>query len=228
MDLNIEQLITHRLLLLSSMEKDIGLFHGKMGLILFFAHYFKQTGLTVYNDTADELMEELIEDIHEDLPVGLTSGLSGIGWGIEYLIQNGFLEGDSLEICREIDKKIMERDPRRISDYSLDTGLEGLLHYVLMHIKSVIAQHSKPPFDTVYLSDLYQAVTKVPHDAEVSENFNRLSSKYAAWVENRTAFDYSLQLSSIIEDSIGMAHNNLSVPPLGLKGLSGFLLNKIL
>lgn len=41
-----------------------------------------------------------------------------------YLIQNKFIEGESVEVCEEIDNKIMETDPRRISDYTLQTGFE--------------------------------------------------------------------------------------------------------
>ena len=152
MNFSAEQYITNRLLFQSSMERDVGLFYGKMGLVIFFAHYFKYSSLKVFDDTADELMGELNKELfNEAIPVGFAFGLSGIGWGIEYLIQNGFTDDDSLEICKEIDKKIMEKDPRRITNYSLELGLEGILHYVIAHIKGVMAHHSQMPFDEIYL-----------------------------------------------------------------------------
>ena len=232
MNLSLEQRIIQRLLFRSSQEKDVGLYHGKMGLIIFFAQYFKQTGLPVYDDTVDELMDELVNEIHKEFPVGFASGLSGIGWGIEYLIQNGFMEGDSLEVCKEIDRKIMERDIRRITDYSVETGLEGILHYVLLHIKGVIAQHSEMPFDEVYLFDLYRAVSTIPENVQPSNNFKLLSGTYATCYENRTAPDYVPQLSFITEiwETEGMEEmvkSRLKKFPLGLRnGLSGFLLQK--
>ena len=52
MDFALEQQIIHQLLLRSSIGDDIGLFDGKMGLIIFFYHYFRHTGNSVYKDTA--------------------------------------------------------------------------------------------------------------------------------------------------------------------------------
>ena len=229
MELKLEHKITHQLLLRSSMGRDIGLYHGKMGIILFFAHYFRYTGQPVFDEMADELMDELKQEIHTELPVGFASGLSGIGWGVEYLIQNGFADDDSWKVCRNIDKKIMERDPRRITDYSLDTGLEGILHYVLAHIKGVMSQHSELPFDETYLSDLYQVVTTIPQDTELSENFKFLSSKYADFYEKRVDLDYAMQPLIIMEDVEIKEKDRLNEFPLGLKnGLSGFFLKKLI
>ena len=228
MELTLEQHIIHHILLRSGIEKDIGLYHGKMGLILFFSHYFKHTGLQVYDDTASDLMIELQDELNTNLPVCFAYGLSGIGWGIEYLIQNGFASEDSLEICKDIDKKIMETDLLRITDYSLDYGLEGIIHYVLSHIKGVCSQHSELPFDEMYLNDLYKKVTNISQDINLSENFKRLSSDYVDFYEHRTDLDYSFHLSSFLDD-IEIKKEKLKGAPLGLKnGLSGYLLKNII
>jgi len=224
MEFTLEQQVIHQLLLRSSIERDIGLYNGKMGLILFFYHYFKANNKAVFEDTANELMEELEEDIHVGLTISFSSGLSGIGWGIEYLIQNNFVEGDSLEVCEEIDKKIMEKDPRRITDYSLETGLEGLLHYVLAHIKGVMAQHSKLPFDEIYLKDLYQAASIIPGNSELSEDFKNVSRQYLHFYDTGMGFNYSFKLPSFIE-VLKIDKEKLAEFPLGLKnGLSGYML----
>ena len=210
------------------MGKDIGLYHGKMGLILFFAHYYEHTGIQVYKDTADELMDEVIAEIHTELPFGFAFGLSGIGWGVEYLIQNGFESDDSLDICEEIDKKIMEKDPRRMTDYSLDSGLEGILHYVLAHIKGVLSQHNITPFDDSYLAELYQAVTTVKESVKLSEDFKRLSAIYITFYEDRKTLDYDLTLSSII-GNVTIVNDDLNCFPLGLKdGMGGYLLKPLI
>ena len=65
----------------SSFIGDLGLFHGRMGIILFFAHYARATQSKHYEDFAGCLLDELYEEIHEDLPVNLENGLCGIGWG---------------------------------------------------------------------------------------------------------------------------------------------------
>ena len=97
--------IANHLILHSIDIEDIGLFHGKMGVVLFFAHYARYTDQAIYDDFAGELLEEISENIPETLPINLETGLCGIGWGIEYLIQNGFMEGDSNEILQESIKK---------------------------------------------------------------------------------------------------------------------------
>ena len=235
-NLSTDQQFIHQLLLRSSSIKDIGLYNGKMGLILFFSHYFKIDGNPVFEDTADELMDELMEDLYQSLPAGFAAGLSGIGWGVEYLIQNNFIDGDSLDVCEEVDKKIMETDPVRITDFSIETGLEGILHYVLAHIKGVSAQHGKTPFDEKYLTDLNHALLNIPKESNLTESFKILSQKYLSFYKNRKELDYTLSLSFIIENNeienpIESAKSVSSAfhQSLGLnKGLSGYLLKNLL
>jgi hypothetical protein len=228
MEFSTEQQIVHQLMLRASYGKDVGLYHGKMGIILFFMHYYKHTNNPVYEDIADELMHELMQEMHMGMSIGFASGLSGIGWGIEYMMQNGLVEGCSLEICEDIDKKIMETDPLRITDYSIETGMEGLLHYVLAHIKGVMKQHSEFPFDEKYLNDLYTAIQNIPTESELSDNFRLLATQYSDFYKNKTELNYSLQLRNVIEsDEIEI--EKLSYSPLGLKkGLSGIMLKKYL
>lgn len=228
MDLTLKECIVHWILLRSSMEEEIGLFHGKMGLVLFFSHYFKHNGHPVYEDIANELMDELGEKIHSELPIGFSWGLSGIGWGIEYLLQNNFFEGDSLELCEEIDKKIIASDPRTITDFSLETGLEGLLHYILMHIKGIINQHSELPFNEIYLQRLYDATSTILEDDKTTNDLKKLCVIYVAYYKNRTLVDYFPKLTSFIEDITITKDNNFIEFPLGLRnGLAGFLLKKL-
>lgn len=87
--------IAQRLILHSSYLENVGLCNGKMGIVLFFAHYFRYTQNSLYDEFASELFEEIYEDITNKLPVDIENGLCGIGWGIEYLLQQGFMPGDS-------------------------------------------------------------------------------------------------------------------------------------
>ena len=51
--------IANHLILHSIDIEDIGLFHGKMGVVLFFAHYARYTDSAIYDDFAGELLEEM-------------------------------------------------------------------------------------------------------------------------------------------------------------------------
>lgn len=153
--------IARHLIIHASFMKEAGLYHGKMGVVLFFAHYGRYTGDSLYEDFASELLTDLLKMLHREMPVNLESGLCGIGWGIEYLLQHGFMEGDSDEILADMDAKIMERNLTRITDMSLPTGLEGVGCYIHTRIHSSARNQDTPPFDTQYLMD-WEAV-KPPH-----------------------------------------------------------------
>ena len=75
-----EQALTY-LTINSSFMGDLELFHGRMGIILFFVRYAHTTQSKHYEDFAVCLLDELYEEVHEDLPVNLENGLCGIGWG---------------------------------------------------------------------------------------------------------------------------------------------------
>lgn len=154
----IRRMVEH-LILNSSFTSDLGLFHGKMGIVIFFAHYARWTGNALYEDFADELLAEIYEDIHTDTPINLESGLCGIAWGIEYLVQNGFMEGDTDEILEDIDRRIMERDPRRMTDLSFRTGLGGILFYATARL-TASRESDGQPFDSLYLNDLKEAAQR--------------------------------------------------------------------
>lgn len=80
------------------------LLKGKMGLILFFYEYGRYTGKHIYTDTADIMLDEIIESLSSNE----NEVIAGIGWGIQYLIKNKFVEGDSNEILSDIDDRILQ------------------------------------------------------------------------------------------------------------------------
>jgi lantibiotic modifying enzyme len=51
--------ISKRLMLSSDFTDDSGLEKGKSGIIIFFYNYFRLTGLNVYEDFANELLDEM-------------------------------------------------------------------------------------------------------------------------------------------------------------------------
>ena len=98
---------TRHLILSYHFAPNAGLLNGKMGGVAFFGQYAKHTGKAYFREYAEELLD----------------GLCGIGWGVEHLIQNALLEGDSDDVLEDIDKKIIERDPLYIEELSLHNGI---------------------------------------------------------------------------------------------------------
>ena len=129
-----EKDILYHTILHSCEYKDNGLMYGKMGVALSLAMYAKVHNCKPVEDFADELLESVLLNLSKHTTLGFGQGLAGIGWGIEYLTQNGFLQIDTTEICKEIDEQIMQINIEKMSDMSLENGLLGLLTYINAHI----------------------------------------------------------------------------------------------
>lgn len=126
----------------------LGISYGKMGIILYFFHYAYYSKNSIYARFAEELLDDLYEDIDGKYTCGFEDGLSGIGWGILYLLENGFIEGNSDDILYDIDNKIMEWDLNRICNSGKLTEFAGISQYINYRLK-----HSDSPFDKYYLSN---------------------------------------------------------------------------
>lgn len=224
---NLNDRVLHILLMKSERLSNLGLLSGKMGISLFFILYSIKTKQSVFEDFAFDLFDIATSEINQYTPLGLDSGIAGIGWGIEYIIQNKFAESGGADICEVIDQKIMETDPRRINNLSLETGLEGLLHYVLIHIRGAVLKNMAAPFDNDYLKDLYSAVSAISPD-KINHKMSFLIKSYKDYYENRESVCYNADLFSFIENK-EVNDTNIKKFPLGLRrGLSGYMLNSLL
>lgn len=210
--------IVNLLLLNAGFSSVLGLFHGKMGVVLFFANYSHFTKELLYDDFCSELLDEVCLEMHDSLPIDFENGLCGIAWGIDYLLKNQFLEGDSNDVLAEIDQKIMERDPLRITDFSFKTGLMGILYYVLCRYSN---NENVQTLDGEYLSRLYAASKKViysnsvefpfPIDFCVIDNILKYNCKNVIKpsIPNLFYGDSSVDLNDVKNLSIGL-ENGLS------------------
>ena len=133
--------------------REMGLWNGKTGMSLFFFLLSRHTGNHWYEEFAGELLDDVCSSLSQQCPVTFADGLCGIGWTIEFLKKEGFIEGDTDDILEEVDKKVMERDVRRITDTSLETGLAGIAAYVRSRLDS--ERHVvHMPFDSYFLEAL--------------------------------------------------------------------------
>ena len=77
-----------------------------MGIAIFFYQYGRYSNNNLYTDYGGELIDEIYEEINLNTPIDFADGLTGIGWGIEYLIKNKFLDADTDEALAEIDNAV--------------------------------------------------------------------------------------------------------------------------
>lgn len=140
--------------------QEMGLWEGKTGMSLFFFLLSRHTNNRWYEEFAGELLDDVCNSLSRHSPITFADGLCGIGWAIEFLKKEGFIEGDTDDILDEVDKQVMERDVRRITDASLETGLAGIAAYVRSRLDSEHSLMDCQPFDTEYLNDLEMACQK--------------------------------------------------------------------
>lgn len=138
-----------------------GLWNGKTGMSVFFFLLSRATGNKRYEDFAGELLDDVCSNLSSRTPVSFADGLCGIGWAIEYLNAEGFIEADTNDILSEVDRQIMERDVRRITDYTLETGLEGIVSYIQIRMDN---NSNVPTFDRTYLKEIEDACKRAGLD----------------------------------------------------------------
>ncbi|EEY83750.1 hypothetical protein HHO38_17090 [Parabacteroides distasonis] len=99
--------IANHLTINASFLDNCGLFYGKMGIALFFAHYSRYTNNESFEDYMEVLLKDIYMELDESSSMDLQSGLCGIGWGIIHLLKNQFVEGDPSLIFKDIDSTLL-------------------------------------------------------------------------------------------------------------------------
>lgn len=229
-----EEDLLHALFLKSPFIKEMGLFDGRIGIAIALLEHGRRTDNPVCSDFGDYLLEGLLDKVDKRIGYGLAAGLSGIGWGIEYLVQHGFVACQSDEVCREIDELVLAYDIRRLDDYSLRTGAEGLLHYVLARIKGNISQHVQLPFDCLYLKEWQDKLT-LAEPTWLSPEMEGLKQLYSTFMQTGN-LAYEMELFSLVgrsslgETELGNdAAQRGTSEKLGLaSGLAGILVHRSL
>lgn len=192
-----EQKMLHHLILHShDVPTALGLFDGMTGIMLVLAHYARVHKLPVIENVSDFLMEQITGGIAKTDSICLGNGMAGIGWGIEYLIQNGYMKGCGVEITREIDERIMGVDIRRMTDDTMRNGFTGLFHYVTAHVQGAVLQ-GRQAFDSRYLDDWTKKLQHLhkcfPHD----KRWEEMSKMLAKIIDGRCV--YSLDLLRFVK-----------------------------
>lgn len=220
--------ILSRLLINYGQIQDISLMSGKMGGVLFFMAYARKTGISAYCDFCDELLDDIYNHIHQGMPIGLFEGLTGIGWGIEYLLKNGYADGAVDEILNDIDNLVVEHDPQRMTDLSLESGLGGVLFYVNSRLQYGENRSLNTPFDLSYIASLSKAIHR-PSFLDIS-SCNSMVKDYDSIIQGRLDNEQKCMcIPDFMFEGVPDNLENLQNLPIGIKrGLTGYALRMIL
>lgn len=109
---------------------------GEMGRVIAFYHLFRQTGDKEWKEKAETLLDEIIDGCSVELPLTYGDGLCGVGVGVEYLVQEGFVEGDGDEILCEMDSLVYHAiNCRALSCLKINDGVCGLAYYLYFRLR---------------------------------------------------------------------------------------------
>lgn len=210
--------IIKQLFLKSPHLQSNSLYKGKMGIVLFLYEFANLTQNDAFKRFASFLLDLLWEDIEMDSPINLALGLSGIGVGIELLSQRKFIDcNNTSELCFELNNQIMTQNIYRLTDYTFETGLSGIIYYVLIHIKNN-RHHS---FDKVFLSEIFEKCIQIDQ-AKLNEISKFYISYYLDYFKGEKNNNLNPQLSHFINKK--SVKNFKSMDDMGLyEGIVGYL-----
>lgn len=221
-----EQSIIHHLVIKTIDMDDYSLYYGKLGISIALFEYGKYSNVQLYIEFAEELLDNFLSKITIGRSIDLSHGWCGIGWGIEYLIQREFINFDSNAICEDIDNIIMSFDIKRITDLTLETGIEGILHYLLARIIGSQSQNNLIPYDLEYLERVNERLICIPPSA-ISEDLSILIGDFNLFMDTGVC-NYKTDLFKLVKFADfrkqDILHGNLGL----YQGLAGNLLKMII
>lgn len=149
---------------------ESGIYDGRAAATIWMLHYenYSDKDLSEY---WMELLEEIREDAEQQkLPWNFRNGLCGIGWMYIYLKTQGYILEDVEPILHHIDRAILQLSVKHIEDDSIETGIGGLLCYIVTRMRYLASMENMQPFPDYYTMALHRRALQVIqtcHDAKV-------------------------------------------------------------
>lgn len=114
-----------------------GLADGQLGIALVLHHYASLMSDQEVHDFAIYQTDYVISRAAMLPRLDLESGLMGLGWGLEYLVQNGMADCNTADICEEIDFYLLTVSPLTLCQEQDFKGLDGMLNYLMVHYQNM-------------------------------------------------------------------------------------------
>jgi hypothetical protein len=120
-------------------EKRYGLYGGKAGLCIGAFLEYRNSAEAIWNQEAMQLLDEICENITVVQQMDFASGLPGIGWALEWIVQNNFVKANTDDVLESLDDELFKAIIySKIKNLSLETGAIGL---ALFFYKRLMAQN---------------------------------------------------------------------------------------
>lgn len=146
-------------LLSADKSTDDSLFGGKLGLVLLYYEWYRQSGQAVYLQKGEKLLADIFNRLDQDEP-GLTgssfsSGGAGLAFVITLLEEQGLTDIGSSEALTALDQFLF-----KAAVYQLDHGFTDCLHgaFGIIHY---FARHKKGTAGNIFLNELIVKVCSI-------------------------------------------------------------------
>lgn len=111
-------------------DNSIGIY-GKMGKVISLYQLYERTNVEEWKTQANDLLDEIFALCQNNISLSYNYGLLGVGTGIEWLFQKGFLNGNPDIILADIDMLAITAIIKRIIPKTEEIdGLIGLVCYL--------------------------------------------------------------------------------------------------
>jgi hypothetical protein len=213
--------IANTILLNISEVSNIGLFNGKMGIALFLYHYSRIDKNQIYDKFAEELLDNVFLSLDRTLSADISNDLAEIGWGINYLIKNKFVDADA-NVLDEVDtflyelkhKDILVKTSNNCPFFSKEMYLverdygAKLLEESLLELKEMLSQKDKY-FNLCYLNSLIYAISQMTLKTELSNAIlSIIYTNIIHSIDNKYYFPADILVLSNIIRSFNLKQNS--------------------
>ena len=86
----------------------IGLYHGKMGLCMYFYELAGLASEKKYRTVANKILDDIVNRVTDNIEIDPSNGLTGICMAINFLIDSGYMEGNPNYMLKSYDDKIIQ------------------------------------------------------------------------------------------------------------------------
>jgi lantibiotic modifying enzyme len=129
--------ISHVLQMETPNLERMGLMGGKVGIALFFFYYAQLTAEEKYHDFAFRILSDVVDAMDGFYFNTFAKGQAGVGWVIEHLVENEFMEADTGDVLEYLDRFLYEKMAAELQtgNYDLLHGAVGYGVYFLNRLK---------------------------------------------------------------------------------------------
>jgi len=105
-------------------QLPVGLYHGKMGLCIYFYELARLTSEKKYRMVANKIFDDITNQITDKIEIDPSTGLTGICMAIHFLLDSGYMDGNPNYVLKSYDDKIIQSLLfNRILDFNPDIDM---------------------------------------------------------------------------------------------------------